>query len=130
MANNANFKATVVETSREMTAKEKIQIKDTTSAIKLDEATKEAPVDIVLDAYAVLSIHNEKSDNKDYNNYVFLAENGDKYVTGSESLYRAFSDIIDELVDAGESVQGQTFRMYRKPSKNYTGKDFLTCTLL
>lgn len=130
MANNANFKATVEKVSREMTTKEKIQIKDTSSAIKIDDATKEGNLDIELDAYAVLSIHNEKSDNKDYYNYVFLATDGEKYVTGSESLYRAFTDIVDELTDAGEEVSGQTFRVYRKPSKNYTGKDFLTCTLL
>ena len=57
---------------KELTAKERIRLKDTSDAIKLDEATKEGEIVITPASYAVLQIHNEKSENKDYNNYVFV----------------------------------------------------------
>lgn len=129
--NNANFKATVSFASKELTARERIQLKDTTDAIKLDEATQETEGGILVDLafYGILDIHNEKSDTVDYKNYVLVDTQGQKYITGSDSFYRAFSDIIDELTDAGEPIEGTTFKIYRHPSKNYTGKDFITCGL-
>ena len=130
-AKNANFKATIGLISKELTARERIMLKDTTDAIKLDEATQETDggILVALSHYAVLDIHNEKSDTTDYKNYILVDTDGQKYVTGSESFYRAFTDIIDELTDAGEPVEGTTFKIYRHPSKNYSGKDFITCGL-
>ena len=68
-----NFKVTIKETSRDFTSRERIKIKDTTNAIKLDEAIKgDEKLTINPEAYAVLGIHNEKSDNKDYENYIII----------------------------------------------------------
>lgn len=122
------YKAVIKEASMELTPKMKIMLKNTTDTIALDDATKESPVTINVDGYVVLSIHNEKSDNKDYTKYVIIDKDGARYQTGSESFWTAFLDIYEEMTDAGENdFQIKAFRM---PSKNYAGRDFLTCSII
>ena len=121
------YSVSIAEVSKELTAKERIKIKDTTEAIKLDEATQATEVVIELDFYAILNIHNEKSDNKDYKNYVLVDKNGNKYVTGSESFFTSFIAIYEEMKNEEEAW---CVKAYRVPSKNYKGKDFLTCAIM
>lgn len=121
------YEVTVAEVSRELTGKQKIQLKDTTDCVRLDVATKEAPVIIDVDFWAELHIHNEKSDDKDYKNYVVVAKDGTRYVTGSESFWSAFRNIFDDMEADGEEWQ---LKVYRMPSKNRQGKDFITCSIL
>lgn len=130
--NDANFKASIASVSKELTGKERIMFKDTTNAIKLDEATKEAEGGIIIEVayYGELSIHNEKSDTVDYSNYIVVDKDGQKYVTGSESFWRSFIDIVDELAECGESIEGSKINVYRHDSKNYTGKQFISCSLV
>ena len=122
------YSVKIVETSRELTAKERVQLKDTTEAIKLDEATQECAVIIDVDFYAVLEIHNEKSSNKDYNVFIVQDKNGARYVTGSESFFTSFEDIVDEMSDA--DCDDWSIKAYRMPSKNYSGKEFITCSII
>lgn len=126
------YKATVRECSKEITVKERIMLKDTSNATSLDTLTQEAnfngeKVLINVDYYATIDIHNEKSDNKDYVNFIVVDKNGEKYVTGSQSFMTSFSDIVDEMMDAGETEI--VIEVYRKESKNYKGKDFITCSI-
>lgn len=123
----ANYKVEIKEVSAQLSAKQRIALKDTTSAIKLDLATQEAPVIIYPDFYAVLAIHNEKSDNPDYENYVVVDKSGDKYVTGSQSFWSSFTEIADEM--AGEDEEWGV-KVYRVESKNYKGKEFITCSIM
>lgn len=127
------YKATVKECSKELTVKEKIALKDTSNAIGLDFLTQEAnfngeKVIIDVDYYATINIHNEKSDNKDYINFIVVAKDATKYVTGSQAFISAFKDIATELAEAGET--DMTIEVYRKESKNYKGKDFITCSIV
>lgn len=121
------YSVSIAETNKELSAKERIRLKDTSDAVKLDEATKEEAIIITPTAYAILSIHNEKSDNKDYNNYLIEDADGTKYVTGSESFWASFIDIYNEMKDETEPWQ---IKAYRLPSKNYKGKEFLTCSII
>ena len=126
------YKATVKECSKELTVKERIMLKDTSNAKSLDVITQEASfnnekVIINVDYYATLDIHNEKSDNKDYINFIVVDKDGEKYVTGSQSFISSFTDIVDEMLEAGEA--DITIEVYRKESKNYKGKDFITCSI-
>ena len=121
------YSVSIKETSRELTAKQRIALKDTTNAVKLDEATQIEPVIIDVDMYAVLNIHNEKSENPDYENYIVVDKNGTKYVTGSMSFWSSFMDIFSEM--AGED-EDYSIKAYRVPSKNYKGKDFITCSIV
>lgn len=120
------YSASIKESSRELTAKQRIALKDTTNAVKLDEATQVEPVIINVDMYAILAIHNEKSENPDYDNYIVVDKNGTKYVTGSASFWSSFMDIFTEMEGDDEEW---ALKVYRVPSKNYKGKDFITCSI-
>lgn len=123
----SQYEVKITECSKELSAKERIAIKDTANAIKLDEATTDGNhVEINVDFYAILSIHNEKSDDKDYDNYVIVDKSGEKYVTGSNSFFNSFKNIFDEMENEDEEW---VLDVYRHPSKNYVGKDFITCSI-
>ena len=121
------YSVEIIETSRELSAKQRIALKDTSDAIKLDTACEEEAIIIEPVDYAILSIHNEKSDNVDYENYVIIDKNGDKYVTGSASFWSSFIDIYDEMVGEEEAW---SIKAYKLDSKNYKGKKFLTCSII
>ena len=122
-----DYSVTVKEVSKDLTHKERVQITDLTDCVKLDKATQEGPVLIDLDYYAVLDIHNEKADDKDYQNYVVADKNGTRYSTGSKSFFNNLVYICDEMADSDEEWQ---IKAYRKPSKNREGKDFITCSIV
>ena len=113
--------------SKELTHKQKVQLQDTTDCIRLDTATQSGDVIIKPDFYAELEIHNEKGEDKDYLNYVVVDENGDRYLTGSNSFYNSFVDIMDEMSGSDEEF---SIKCYRVPSKNRQGKDFITCSII
>ena len=127
------YTVTIAESTRELTAKERVALKDTSNAIALDTAVDSAtngkiiikPVDFV-----VLNIHNDNAkegENKDYTNYVIVADDGNKYVTGSDAFYSSFRNIFDEMKNETEEW---ALECYKKPSKNYTGKGFITCSII
>ena len=112
--------------SRELTKREIVQLKNFSTMTQLDDATKNGDVNIDLDFVAVFKVHNEKAqDKQDYVKYVFVDKNGDKYITGSESLYREYLNISEEMEEEDFGII-----VTRSASKNYPGRDFLTCTLL
>lgn len=124
------FNINIKESSKtDLTARERVLLKDTSNAVKLDEVVTEDGTPFVLSPaeYAVLAVHNEKakSDDKDYEQYLILDGEGNKYVTGSQSFWNSFVDIWSDM-------EGEPFELsiYKKPSKNYTGKFFLTCSIV
>lgn len=121
------FEVKIREASKELTAKERVKFKDTTNAVQLDEVTQGGALTITPDFYIILDIHNEYSDDKDYVKYVVVDKAGSKYVTGSESFFSAFKTIVDEMDGSGEDYDVE---IYRLPSKNYKGKEFLTCSIV
>lgn len=123
----SGYSVEIKETSRELTAKQRIAIKDTSDAIKLDTACDENAVIIEPADYAILTIHNEKSDNVDYENYVIIDKNGDKYVTGSLSFWNSYMNIYAEMKGEDEAW---SIKAYKLDSKNYKGKKFLTCSII
>lgn len=122
------YSVKVVECNKDLTAKERVKIKDTTNAIRLDEATQGGAIVIAYDYHAVLAIHNEKLDDPDYRQCVVVDTAGNKYVTGSESFFTSMSDIVDEMIAAGET--DFELEVYRMDSKNYKGKQFITCSIV
>ena len=121
------FSAEIIESYNKLSAKERIAAKDTTKANKLDKVTTENGKVIIKPVnYVVLSIHNDKAKPQDYLNYVIFDESGEKYVTGSSSFWQAFKAIWDEMVDEDEPYE---IEVYRVDSKNYAGKQFLTCSI-
>ena len=122
-----DYEVKIRRTSKELSAKDRIKIKDTTNAIRLDEATAEGAIIISPDYFAVLDIHNEKSEDKDYTQVVLVDVAGNKYVTGSVSFLTAFENIVSEMDGIDEEYQ---IEVYRRESKNYKGKSFITCSIV
>ena len=124
----ANYTVEIKETNLELTARARIMLKDTTNAIGLDEyIVDEQGVEITPIGYAILGIHNDKSENKEYEVYVIVDNNNQKYVTGSQSFFSSFMNIFEEMSQEDEEF---TIKAYKKPSKNYSGKEFITCSLI
>ena len=122
------YKATVSRASKELSVKDKIKLKDMSDAIKLDDVVKDSAVIITPVLYAIIDVHNEKSDTKDYAKIVIIDKDETKYTTGSTPFMTTFEDIWDEMVDAGE--EEFSIKIYPKESKNYKGKYFITCSLV
>jgi hypothetical protein len=121
------YEVKIAESSKELSAKERIQLKDVSNATRLDESTTEGKVLIRPVGYVILDVHNEKSDNKDYQNFIILDKDGSKFVTGSEAFWTTFMGIWEEMQSETEEW---SLEAYRLPSKNYKGKDFLTCSII
>lgn len=129
MENKANYKAQVIEASKELTGKEKVALKNFADMIQLDEATKETDAGVLINVAwtAQVSVHNEKADNQDYIKHVYVDKDGTMYISGSEPLYRQYCDIAEDM--KGEEEEWG-IKIIRKESSNYKGKDFLTCVIV
>lgn len=117
----------IIEASKELSKKETVMLKDTSDCIKLDEALKDGAITFKPEYYAVVEVHNEKSDNKDYHVYVIADDLGNKYVTGSESFFTSFKDIYNEMYGSDEDWM---LKVYKLDSKNYNGRQFITCSII
>lgn len=126
---NKTYSAKLVSATRELSAKERVAVKMFIGAEKLDELTQrnENGVLIDIDYVAVVEVYNEKSDNKNYNKYVYVDKDGTMYISGSETLYRTYEEIAEEM--EGEQ-EPWSIKVIRMESTNYKGKDFLTCMLV
>lgn len=126
---NRTYATKLVSATRELSAKERVAVKMFIGAEKLDELTQrdENGVLIDIDYVAVVEVYNEKSDNKNYNKYVYVDKDGTMYISGSETLYRTYEEIAEEMEDEEEPW---AIKVIRKESTNYKGKDFLTCMLV
>lgn len=119
----------LVSATRELSAKERVAVKMFIGAEQLDELTQrdENGVIIDIDYVAVVEVYNEKSDNKNYNKYVYVDKDGTMYISGSETLYRTYEEIAEEMEGENEPW---SIKVIRRESTNYKGKDFLTCMLV
>lgn len=126
---NRTYAAKLVRSTRELSAKERVAVKMFIGAEQLDELTQrdENAVLIDIDYVAVVEVYNEKSDNKNYNKYVYVDKDGTMYISGSETLYRTYEEIAEEMEGENEPW---SIKVIRRESKNYKGKDFLTCMLV
>lgn len=123
----SDYRAEVVESSRQLTARERIRFKDLTDAVSIDTATKDEAIVISVKDYAIVKVHNENSDNKEYTKYVLEDKEGTLYATGSESFWKSFIDIWTEMEHEDEEWK---LKIYKKDSANYKGKQFITCSIM
>lgn len=130
------YKAVVKESVKGLTAREKIAIKTLNDVTELNDlVTPEQAIMINIDNVVTVQVHNEKSDNQDYNKYVYIDKDGTKYVSGSEPLYTTVKDILSDIEDAiadGEMDETEdiTIKVMKKESANYKGQMFLTAELI
>lgn len=122
-----DYTVEIINSSKQLTAKERVLVKDTTNALSLDEATKGGSFIVDPDYTVLLNIHNEKAENKDYEKLVLVDKAGTKYTTSSNSFINTFFNILAEMNESEEAFQ---IEIYRRPSNNYKGKEFLTCSIV
>ena len=121
------YSTRIIEASKELSKKETVMMKDTSDCIKLDEALKDGAITFKPSYYVVVEVHNDKSDNKDYQVYVVADELGNKYVTSSDSFFTSFKDIYNEM---NGSTEEWALKVYKMDSKNYNGRQFITCSII
>lgn len=125
---NSNYKVEIIESSRDFSARERIAIKDITNAIKFDSAVTDDPYSnlvITPSDWAVLKIHNESAEKKDYEVYVIIDGEGKKYYTSSLAFWNSFVEIAEEMKEEPFSIE-----VYKVESRNYKGKYFITCSIV
>lgn len=113
----------VLEASKELTKRERVQLKDTGAMTQLREMIGKT---IAPEAYARIAVHNERArGDQDYEQLVIWGKDGVQYVTGSGTFAQKFLDIAEEM-------EGEEFEILVKEqaSRNYPGKTFLTCNLI
>ena len=123
------YSVSIENASKELRKKERVMLKDTSDALKLDDVIQGESIIINPDYWVMLMVHNEKSDNVDYPVYLIVDKNGTKYVTGSEAFWTTFSDIWDEMTEDGDEEEWQ-LKCYKLDSKNFKGKQFITCSVI
>lgn len=127
-----NYSADVTSSLKELTARQRIAVKDFSSADKLNEMITVENPKIVIDVDNIIevTVHNEQSKgNSDYIVYVIVATDGSKYRTGSETAYTTAMEIYKELEAANELDGGFTLEFYKVKSNNFDG-DFIKCNLV
>lgn len=123
------YSTQIVETSKELTKKERIKLKEMNGGESLDMLTmNDNSIEINPDYYAVIKVHNEKSKgDKDYTKYVVVDKDGTVYITGSNSFWESFKNIAEEMDGDDDDY---SIKVFSKPSKNYQGKSFITCSII
>ena len=117
----------IKECSKELTARERIKLKDLGDALNINTVIENEGEGIIkVDYYATLDIHNEYSDDTDYQQFVIVDAEGTKYYTGSQSFIESFLNIASELEGTDEEF---VIKCYGIESKNYKGRSFLSCSL-
>ena len=102
---NKTYRVTVTASTKELTAREKIALKNFGSyAIPLDqfldENEEKATIPVV--DYITLHIENSKSENPEYDVHLIVSDN-ETYYTSSNSLHDSIADIIEELKAANDT---------------------------
>lgn len=126
---NRGYSAEITEVvGLDLTKKQIVAITTADDSLPLDATAEQGEFEInnIL-GYVKVAIHNEKANgDKDYTKYIILCEDGTSYSTGSESFMNTFITIFNQM--EGEDDWG--IRVLRKPSKNFSGKYFLTCAII
>lgn len=127
----AEYSAKVVSIigCKELTGKEKVALKNFADMIQLDEVTQEHEEGVLInvDFVAIIEVHNEKADTKDYEKQVYVDKDGQMYISGSQLLFRQYKSIYEDMEGDPEEWG---IKVIRKESPNYKGKDFLTCVIV
>lgn len=111
----------------EMSKRDQLKMMDLTNAIQLESAVNaNGKVEITPQIWAVVEIINPRSKGeKEYTKFVLIDDVGQKWQTGSESFMQAFKQINDFMEGEAFSIEA-----YGVESKNFPGRNFLTCSIL
>ena len=120
------YKATIEKTSKELTAREKLQAKNVRTARQIDELSKSEDPTFTPVWYAILKIENDESDNKEYQNIIISSSDKGLLYTGSDSFISSFVEIFDTMAETDEDY---SVKVTRIKSKNFSG-DYLFADII
>lgn len=123
-----NYSVTIIESSRDLSLKERVAVKNLSEAIALGDICVTEPFDIDVDYWVHLHVVNNRSDEKEYETFIIYDKDGTCYTTSSESFWTSFKGIWDEIILEPDTEW--KLRVLSKQSKNRQGKTFLTCTII
>lgn len=118
------YEVKIIESTRELTKREEIRIKDFSSFSKL----KDIPTgEIIENVTGLFFVHvvNDKSDSGEYDSFVIEQARGENYIsTGSIPFYESLKAIIEEFIDdeSGMPEEQIDIQVTRFPSKNNAGE--------
>lgn len=125
----ANYEVKINRSSRKMDFVETVKVKDFMLGESLDRMVQPGLDTLVsYEAYALLDVHNENVENKDYQVIVIFDKDGQMYYTGSASFINKLMDILDSAAEANYTGD-ITIRVVKMESKKRQGKHFITCSL-
>ena len=116
-------KTEIIFSSRELSKKERVAIKNEVSFVRLDKETENGQhLVIIPDWYVILEV---TSDTSSFKKIIVADKNGVHYTTGSETFMSRFADIFSEM-------EGEEFELdvYSCESKKYAGKYYITCDMI
>ena len=79
------------------------------------------------DYYAILEVHNPSAENEDYTILCFVCGE-ELYTSSSETLKDSYLELLELAKESNESLDFP-IEIYGVPSKNYSGREFFTCTI-
>ncbi len=100
MEQNNGFRVSIRNSTKDLDAKTRVRLMYSPSDIKLNELEEGTKLDI--SDYAVLDVHNEFANNKDYTVYKYILVNGDICETSSDTFHGRIVNYYEELVERGE----------------------------
>lgn len=126
------YKAFIAEVSegKELSFRERVRLIKLAGEKKIDKELALAgnkTLTIKPDYYAILEVHNPSAENEDYSVLCFVCGD-DIYTTSSETLKDSYLQLLTLAKDSNESVDFPIV-IYGVPSKNYSGREFFTCTI-
>lgn len=128
---NVQYSATVTSASRELTAREKLQVTDTNALTPLRESVKQTEdnkLTVQPAGWIIVDVYNEKAEgDTEYKQYIIEDSTGVMFYTGSETFFNSFMQIWEVMKDEGEDYE---IEVYEVPSKNRQGQFFLTCSIV
>lgn len=123
------YKSEITYSSRELTGREKLIVKDVSNATSLNDVAGDPNFAIKPEMWAKIHVTNDepKEDtNAEYDRYVIIDDAGQKYVTGSESFWQSFIEIVEAMEDEAEDYKITAFKV---KSRNNEGS-FLKASIV
>lgn len=126
------YKAIISEVTegKELSFRERARLVKLANEKKIDKElaiAEDKKLVIKPDYYAILDVHNPAADNEDYSVLCFVCGD-DLYTTSSETLKDSYLELLQLAKDSNESLDF-AIEIYGVPSKNYSGREFFTCTI-
>lgn len=125
-----DYEVVIRECSKELDKREKVKLKLLANATLINEMENKSTIKVQYSA--VLDVHNEhvrKGEKTDYVVYVFVDADGNMYQTSSESFYKQYKLIEEEM--EGEEFSIIVLRQKSATQKSSNGEqaEFLTCDI-